>query len=167
MFEDDLDEPGDELGKHDPFAGGRAVSELRWEDHPAKRHPWSLAFFAVALLTAGVAVTEIFGNRWLGGAAAVGLAVLFRGFLLQTTYTLDDAGAEARGLLGAHVVGWEEVRRFRHDPAGAALGVAASPGLRDRLTALRLTFTPRANRKQVVRFVLTRLPADARVTAEE
>ena len=160
-------EPGDELAEYDPFAGGRAVSELRWEDHPAKRHPWSLAFFAAALLTVGVAVTEIFGNRWVGAAAALGLAVCFRGFLLKTTYTLDDAGAEARGLLGAHVVGWEEVRRFRHDPAGAALGVAGSPGLRDKLTALRLTFTPAAGRKQVVRFVLSRLPAGARVTAEE
>ena len=156
-----------ELAEYDPFSGSRAVSVLRWEDHPAKRHPWSLAFFAVALLTVGAAAAEIFGSRWLGAAAAAVLAVAFRGFLLKTTYTLDDAGAEARGLLGAHVVGWDEVTRFRHDPAGAALGTAPNPGLRDRLTALRLTFTPRAERKAVVRFVLTRLPAGARVTAEE
>ena len=160
------DDPG-EIGEHDPFAGGQAIGELRWEDHPARRHPWSLAFFAVALLTAGVAAAEVFGNRWVGVAAAVGLAVCFRGFLLKTTYALDDAGAEARGLLGAHVVSWDEVTRFRHDPAGAALSVAPRPGLRDRLTALRLTFTPRADRKQVVRFVLTRLPPGARVMSEE
>ena len=47
------------------------------------------------------------------------------------------------------------------------LGVAAGEGVRNKLTALRLTFTPLATRKQVVRFVLTRLPAGARVTAEE
>ena len=154
------------LAEYDPFAAPGGPAELRWEDHPARRHPWSLAFFAVAALTAGVAATEIFRSRWAGVAAAVLLCVAFRGFLLKTTYTLDDAGAERRTPLGTHAVAWDEVARFRHDPAGAALSTAA-PGPWDRLTALRLTFTPAASRRQVVRFVLTRLPAGARVTAEE
>ena len=153
-----------ELAEHDPFAPRAAVSEMRWEDHPAKRHPWSLAFFGAGVLTVGVGTAEVLGNRWYGVAAAAVLAIASRGFLLKTTYTLDDAGAEARGPLGAHVLGWEEVRRFRHDPAGGTLGTARRPGLWDRLTGLRMTFTH--NRREVVRFVLTRLPAGATVTAE-
>ena len=154
-----------ELAEHDPFAARPTVSELTWTDHPAKRQPWSLAFVAVGLLTAGVGVAEIFGNRWIGLAAAAVLGVALRGFLFATTYSLDDAGAEARGPLGAHVLSWGEVTRFRHDPAGGTLGTAARPGLWDRLTGLRMTFGH--NRKEVVRFVLTRLPPGARVTAED
>ena len=162
----DADQEFAAVGEFDPFAR-RAVIELTWTDHPARRHPWSLAFLAAALLTVGVGVAELLGGRWWGvGAVAVG-AVLFRGFLLPTTYALDDAGAESRTALGTHQLAWGEVTRFRHDPAGGTLGTAPRPGLRDRLTGLRMTFAHSANRREAVRFVLSRLPPGVRVTAEE
>ena len=165
-------EPGPPAGsglpaEHDPFADRAAVGVLSWADHPARRHPWTLAFLAAAVLTVAVGATEAFGSRWAGFAAAAGAAVLFRGFLLRTVYTLDDAGAEARGPFGAHVLAWGEVTRFRHDPAGATLGTAANPGLWDRLSGLRMTFANSSNRRDVVRFVLPRLPPGVPITAEE
>ena len=153
--------------ERDPFADARAVPELSWHDHPARRHPWSLAFLAAATLTVAVGATEVFGSRWAGFAAACGTAVLFRGFLLRTEYTFDDAGIEARSLFGAHIVAWSEVTRFRHDPAGASFGTAANPGLWDRFTSLRVTFPHSGARRDVVRFVLPRLPSGAEVVDEE
>ena len=154
--------------ERDPFLDRAAVRELSWTDHPAKRHPWSLAFLAAAALTVGVAAAELFDSRWAGVAAVVGMAVLFRSFLMRTTYTLDDAGAEARGTFGAHVLSWGEVVRFRHDPAGATFATGGRPGgLWDRLSGLRVTFPHGGQRRDVVRFVLPRLGPGVEVTEEE
>ena len=159
--------PRSPFAERDPFADARAVRELTWSDHPARRHPWSLAFLAAAALTVAVGAAEIFDSKWAGFAAVVAAVALARGFLLQTSYTLDDAGAEARGLFGAHILSWTEVTRFRHDPAGATLGTAAKPGLWDRLSGLRVTFPHSGARRDVVRFVLPRLPAGVPVVEEE
>ncbi|NNJ26656.1 hypothetical protein [Alienimonas chondri] len=167
----DLPAPPDSIAapfaERDPFADARAVRELTWSDHPAKRHPWSLAFLAAAALTVAVGAAEIFDSRWAGIAAAVAAGIAFRGFLLKTTYTLDDAGAEARGPFGAHILSWGEVTRFRHDPAGATLSTAANPGLWDKLSGLRVTFPHSGARRDVVRFVLPRLGSGVPVVEEE
>ena len=152
------------VGEHDPFAGDGRIAALTWTDHPARRQPWSLAFLVAGLLTAGAGVHEVTGNKWYGVAAAAAVAALFRGFLLPTTYTLDDAGAESRGPLGSHARSWAEANRFHHDPAGGTLGTAARPGLWDRLTGLRIAWVN--NRREAVRFILDRLPDGCRVTAE-
>ncbi|MFH5805894.1 hypothetical protein [Alienimonas sp. DA493] len=155
------------FAERDPFADARAVRELTWSDHPAQRHPWSLAFLAAATLTVAVGAVEIFDSKWAGVAAAVAAAVVFRGFLLKTTFTLDDSGAEARGPLGAHVLSWSEVKRFQHDPAGGTFSTAARPGLWDKLTAMRVSFPHSGARRDVVRFVLPRLSPGTPVVEEE
>ncbi len=156
------------FAERDPFADARAVKEYRWEDHPAKRHPWSLAFLAAAALTVAVGAAELFDTKWAGVAAAGVAAALFRGFLLRTTYALDDAGVEARGLIGSHVLAWSEVRRFKHDPAGATFSIGGRPGgVWDWLTGLRVSFPHSGARRDVVRFVLPRLNAGVPVIEEE
>ena len=158
------EDPDAAIGEHDPFAGDRRIATLSWTVHPARRQPWSVAFLVAGLLTAGAGVHEVTGNKWYGVAAAAVLGVLFRGFLLPTTYTLDDAGAEARGPFGSHTRSWAEARRFRHDPAGGTLETAAAPGVWNALTGLRLAWSH--NRREAVRFALDRLPPGCRVTAD-
>ena len=150
---------------HDPFADGDGVAGHGWTVHPARRQPWALAFLAAGLLTAGAAAHEVTGSRWAAALCPLVLAVLFRGFLFPTTYTVDAAGAGARTPFGTHQMAWAEVGRLHHDSAGALLSRSAEPGFWGRRLALKFAWAD--NRRAAVRYMLDRLPPGARVTAEK
>ena len=92
----------------DQTAGG-----FVWSVHPARRHPWSLAFAFAVAVGVSVLAAELFREWWVGFAVFGTLLFVMRGFLLETRTEVGPGGVEVACWPTVRGIAWEDLGRLR------------------------------------------------------
>ncbi len=126
-------------------------TKLQWVSHPVREEPggnWIVLLF-VALIAAAMWLTT--GRfYWVGFGVLIVLAAN-RQWFLPTFLTLDEEGAEVRGLLLRRRKSWREIKRAQADRHGVLLSPFAFPSRLEVFRGLFLRFS--RNREAVMEFV--------------
>lgn len=127
---------------------------LHWRSHPlVDEYPKSIGLLA-AIAVAATAATMAFNGLIYGLVAALLLCVSMASYLLPTTCTLDDEGAETRFMGQTQRLAWSQVRRVAKGRKGVFLSPRAEPSRVDSFRGLLLRFA--GNADEVVSFVESR-----------
>jgi hypothetical protein len=111
---------------------------VTWTVHPARRRPFTAV--VVVVLVCGLAAIGGSalgdGYAWTSWLFAILLLTSISGFLLPTTYTVDDEGIAVRHALTTRRRLWKDIRRVEIGARAALLSPFAEPRTLDRWRAL-------------------------------
>lgn len=128
---------------------------LTWRVHPARERPGVTVLAVAAVGAAAWASADLMGNLWWAAFAVGFLLLTLHGYFLPTEFRIDAEGVSARWLFSTAKIGWNDIRRFRHDDRGGMLSSRRRPSMRDAYRGVHLMF--RGNREDVVRRIESRI----------
>ena len=129
-----------------------------WSVHPARRHPWSLAFAFAVALGVSVLMARLTREVWIGSLFFGTLLFVMRGFLLETRTTLDDEGVTVDCWPIEKRLPWADVKRAEVD--GDAVILLRGAGA-NAYRGISLALPP--DRERVLRTVRRNLPPRVRL----
>jgi hypothetical protein len=123
---------------------------LHWTVHLARRRLRQAA--AVAALIAGASVTAAyaFQSPFWGVLAAVLLTASVGDFLFPLTFSLDESGIRARGLIHRRHMSWKQVRRVVRDDLGLKLSPLPRPSRLEAYRGIYLWFADNADQVMAI-----------------
>lgn len=116
-----------------------------WTVHLARRRPRQAAAVAALIAAASVTATYAFQSPFWGVLAAVLLTASLGDFLFPLTFSLDEAGIRARGLIHRRQMSWKQVRRVVRDDLGVKLSPLPRPSRLDAFRGIYLWFEGNAD----------------------
>jgi len=124
---------------------------MQWTIHLARRHPAKAIAALLIVALAAVCAAAGFRACWAGLLAGALLVATISDFLFPVTFTMDDAGLEARGLVLRRRMRWGQVKRVIRDELGVKLTPLARPSRLEAYRGIYAWFADNAD--QVMEFI--------------